>query len=307
MNPESTHGKGAEPSLPVSVTSAESRISGLYDSDVPPLVMAIVNATPDSFFRDSRASGEEAVSRALAHIEAGADIIDIGGESSRPGSEYIPADEEIRRVIPVVEAVRRQSSVLISVDTRKFEVAQAAVSAGADIINDISALRDDPLLGGFIADSGAYVVLMHMQGTPDSMQDNPVYRDVVEDVKEFFTERINSAQAAGIPCEKIILDPGIGFGKAHEHNLRLLRHLDQLAEMGYPLLMGHSRKSFIGRILSGLPANDGIITPPEERLFGSLAVVADGYSKGARIFRVHDVAETVDVLKVLHAVNHKGV
>lgn len=286
--------------------STEDFQEKLYGSDARPLVMGIINATPDSFYPGSRAIGIEALQKALRFISEGADVLDIGGESSRPGSDYVEADEEIERVVPLITRIRRESSIPISVDTRKYEVARAAVEAGANIINDISALRDDPRLGELIAETGIPVVLMHMQGTPRSMQTAPEYHDVVVEVISFLQERIEFAQGFGIACEKIILDPGIGFGKSHLHNLLLLRHLDRISAMGFPILMGHSRKSFIGRILADREGDQENPVAVDKRMFGSLAVVADSYYRGARIFRVHDVAETRDLLDVCHSISRAG-
>lgn len=245
--------------------------------------------------------------RAMACIDEGADVLDIGGESSRPGSDYVGEDEEIARVIPLIEQIRQRSDIAISVDTRKYEVAAAAVEAGANIINDISALRDDARLGPFIAERELPVVLMHMQGTPRNMQMNPTYHDVIQQVIDFLKARIDVALSLGIACERIILDPGIGFGKNFEHNLLLLKHLDQIVALGFPVLMGHSRKGFIGRILAGESADSQQWPPAKQRLFGSLGVVADSYYRGARIFRVHDVQPTRELLEVCVAIDKSAV
>ncbi len=288
--------------------ASEDFLEKLYAPNPRPLVMGIINATPDSFYPGSRATGLAALQKALQYVVEGADILDIGGESSRPGSDYVDAREEIERVVPLIASIRRESQIPISIDTRKRAVAQAAIEAGANIINDISALRDDPGLGELAADTGVPVILMHMQGTPASMQKSPSYHDVVGEVCGFLQERIDYAQSLGIACEKIIVDPGIGFGKGHLHNLMLLRHLPRIVDLGFPVLMGHSRKSFIGRILAGREG-EGEDTQPvdvDQRLFGSLAVVADSYYRGARLFRVHDVLATRQLLEVCRSISTAG-
>ncbi|MCX6093527.1 MAG: dihydropteroate synthase [Candidatus Bipolaricaulota bacterium] len=247
------------------------------------LVVGILNATPDSFFERSRfPSALEAVERALEMEAEGADVIDVGGESSQPGSEPVPADVEAARVVPIIEGIRKRSDVLISVDTVKSAVAGEALGAGATIVNDISALRFDTAMAGIAAAGDAYVVLMHMQGTPTTMQKRPEYKDVVDEVHEFLAERIRAAESAGIPRERVIVDPGIGFGKRLPHNLELLRNVERFTDLGPPVLIGASRKSFLGEIL-GLPA--------EERLEGTLAVHAVAVAHGADLIRVHDVKE----------------
>lgn len=261
-------------------------------------LMGVVNVTPDSFsdgglFLDR----ERAVRRGLELAADGADIIDVGGESTRPGSLPVPEEEELDRVIPVITELRPRTEALISVDTSKAAVAAAAVEAGADIINDVSALRADPNMAGVVAASGAGLVIMHMKGTPRTMQLNPEYKDVLAEVRDFLEVRISAAEAAGIPRERIIVDPGIGFGKNLEHNLDLIARQDRLREVGRPLLMGISRKSFLGRIL-GLP--------PEERLEGTIAVSVLCVLKGADILRVHDVKQVARAVKVAEAVLEVG-
>ena len=247
------------------------------------LLMGILNATPDSFYGPSRApSVENAVERALRMEEEGADVIDVGGESSRPGSAPVPADVEAARVVPILEGIRKRSDILLSVDTVKSVVAAEALTAGATIVNDISALRFDPAMAATVAARGAYVVLMHMQGTPATMQESPQYGDVVGEVRDLLAERVRAAVEAGIPKDRIIIDPGIGFGKRLSHNLALLGHIDRLAELGAPVMIGASRKSFLGEIL-GLPVG--------ERLEGTLAVHAVAVARGADAIRVHDVKE----------------
>jgi dihydropteroate synthase len=260
--------------------------------------MAIVNCTDDSFYAESRSrDSEAALGMALKAAEDGADIIDFGGESTRPGAEYVSAEDELRRVVPVIKAFRRRSSLPVSVDTRKAAVARAALDAGADIINDISALEDDPALGSLCAERQAPVILMHKKGIPLNMQDAPGYKDVTEEVTAYLAAAAKRAQAYGIPAAHIILDPGIGFGKRFEDNLVLLTNLDRLGSLGYPLLIGLSRKTFIGEIT-------GREIP--QRLAGTLAANALCLMAGAAILRVHDTAETADLVKVIHAVLGRG-
>ncbi|MDD4902983.1 MAG: dihydropteroate synthase [Candidatus Bipolaricaulis sp.] len=247
------------------------------------LVVGILNATPDSFFERSRApSPSAAVERALRMVEDGADIIDVGGESSRPGSAPVPEEEETARVIPILEGIRRRTDVLLSVDTTKAAVAAEALRAGASMVNDISALRFDPEMAAVVADREAFVVLMHMQGTPGTMQADPVYEDVVSEVHTFLGKRIVAATSAGVRRDRIVIDPGIGFGKRLAHNLELLRNIERFTDLGPPVLVGASRKSFLGEIL-GLPV--------EERLEGTLAVHAVAVARGADLIRVHDIKE----------------
>jgi len=254
------------------------------------LVMGVLNVTPDSFYDGGRyALPTAAVQQGLQMDADGADIIDIGGESSRPGARPIPVQEEIDRVIPVIEGIKKRSDVLISVDTTKGEVAAEAISAGATMVNDISALRADPEMTTIVAESGASVVLMHMLGTPATMQRSPAYGDVVEEVRSFLAERIRYAEGAGIPRDRIVIDPGIGFGKLLYHNIAILRSLNRFTDLGAPLLIGASRKSFLGEILD---------LPAEERLEGTIAVNAIAIMNGADIIRVHDAKEgrrTADV------------
>ncbi|MBN2659520.1 MAG: dihydropteroate synthase [Spirochaetales bacterium] len=258
-----------------------------------PLIMGIINCTPDSFYEGSRKEAvEDALAAARLMIREGAHILDIGGESSRPGSAYVSSEEELERVIPLIEAIRRESDILISVDTRKAVVARAAVEAGADIINDISALADDPELALFAAEKKLPVILMHMKGTPETMQNDPFYEDALFSVKAALEDAAARAAAAGIGRENIILDPGIGFGKRLEDNLDLLRGIGELKNIGFPVLIGLSRKRFIGDV-TGRDAGD--------RLAGTLAANLYAAMEGADILRVHDVPETVDALKMLKA------
>ena len=267
--------------------------SGAFlDFSGPALIMAIVNCNDDSFYADSRALGEKAVEKALAAEREGASIIDFGAESSRPGSLYISLEEELERLVPVLTAFRKRSSLPVSVDTRKAAVARSALDAGADIINDISALTDDPDMAQVCVSSGAAVVLMHKKGVPLSMQEDPRYDDVACELKNFFLKAAGRARAAGIPGEKIILDPGIGFGKTRENNLEILCRLAEICGTDYPVMAGVSHKQFIGEITG---RNEG------EGLSGTLAANGAAIMNGASIIRVHDVREHVDLVKVLYA------
>jgi dihydropteroate synthase len=256
-----------------------------------PLIMGIINVTPDSFSGDGVAGQlNRAIDQARSFIEAGADILDIGGESSRPGAEPVGVDEELRRVMPVVEALAR-FDVPLSVDTMKPEVINRALACGASMINDINALRSPGALEAAAAGDAA-VCLMHMQGSPKTMQDAPHYDEVVSEVVGFLRQRASAAQAAGIAPERIVIDPGFGFGKTPEHNLALLQRLDQIVALGYPVLVGLSRKSVLGK-LTGRKVT--------ERLPASVTAAVVAVSKGARIVRVHDVAATRDALAVWRA------
>jgi dihydropteroate synthase len=269
---------------------------GPMEFGVRTFVMGILNCTPDSFYdggRHFRIGDAAAAARAM--VEAGADVIDVGGESSRPGSARISAEEEISRAVPVIKEIRKLfPEIRISIDTYKSGVAAAAIEAGAGMINDISALRMDPVLARVAAESGAAVCLMHMLGTPETMQNNPAYAGgAVEEINAFFSERIGAAGEAGIGESQIVLDPGIGFGKTAEHNLDILNRLGEFRLHGRPLLIGASRKSFIGSTL-GLD--------PGERLEGSLAAAVVSVVRGADILRVHDVAETVRAVRLADAI-----
>lgn len=256
------------------------------------LVMGILNVTPDSFSDGgSYADANAAVDCALAMAAEGADIIDIGGESTRPGAEPVPEAEEIRRTVQVIEKIRAHSSVPISIDTMKAAVARCALEAGADIINDVSALSADDRMAVTAAETGAGVVLMHMKGSPRTMQNNPLYTDVVGEVCAYLQERIAAAVEHGISRDRLVADPGIGFGKTTEHNLDLLRGLPQLAECGAPLLVGASRKRFIGELTGK--------ENPHDRLAGSLGTAAWAAMQGAHILRVHDVIQTCDVCRIV--------
>jgi len=256
-------------------------------------LMGVVNVTPDSFSDGGLYLDPEA---AIAHgrelAEEGAEVLDVGGESTRPGAEAVSVEEELRRVVPVVEGLR-ELEARVSVDTSKAPVAAAALDAGAEIVNDVTGLRGDPEMAALCAERGCGVVLMHMLGTPRTMQDNPRYDDVVAEVRAFLTERLEAAVAAGIPEEGIWLDPGIGFGKTLAHNTELLRRLGELRELGRPLVVGTSRKSFIGRL-------DG--SPASERLGGTIASSLLAATNGAEVLRVHDVAAVQQALAVAAAI-----
>lgn len=257
-----------------------------------PIVMGIVNTTPDSFSDGGRClSAQAAISHAFKLADAGADILDVGGESTRPGAGYVPPDEEMRRVLPVVEALV-QRGLVVSVDTRKPEVMRAAIAAGVSMINDVSALQEGGALE-IVSASGAAVCLMHMRGEPRSMQVAPGYDDVVCEVKMFLEARIAAAEAAGFSRERLLVDPGFGFGKTLEHNLALLRGLPQLAGLGVPIMVGMSRKAMLGT-LSGR----GV----DEREFAGVAAHLAAVARGARVVRVHDVAAMRDALVVWNAI-----
>lgn len=265
------------------------------------LVMGILNVTPDSFSDGGQFfTLESAVERARQLIREGADIVDIGGESTRPGAQPVSVEEELRRVIPVIRAIRTESSVPISVDTYKAPVAEAALEAGANIINDISALRFDPQMVKIVARARVPVVLMHMQGDPRTMQQNPVYTDVVREIKEFFIDRIAFAVAHGVKRERILIDPGIGFGKTVAHNIEILRRLGELEELGCPIVIGTSRKSFIGRL--GSTGSEPL--PIDQRLEGTIASNVIAVLNGAQIVRVHDVAPMRRALAIADAVRY---
>jgi dihydropteroate synthase len=262
------------------------------------LVMGIVNVTPDSFadggrYLDPRA----AAAHGLRLAAAGADLLDVGGESTRPGAAYVEEAVELERVLPVVEALAAATDVPLSIDTRKAAVARAALAGGAAVVNDVSAGRDDPDLLGVVAEAKAPLVLMHMRGTPATMQDDPRYDDVVAEVEAFLQERCAAAEAAGVAPEQLAVDPGIGFGKRDEHNYALLEALPRLTRLGHPVLVGTSRKGFIGRALD---------LPTDERLEGTAATVVWAVERGARIVRVHDVAPMVRTVRMTEALMAGG-
>jgi dihydropteroate synthase len=260
-----------------------------------PLIMGILNVTPDSFSDGGRlSSAQAAIEHALKLQEAGADILDVGGESTRPGAAAVPVEEEIRRVLPVIEALAGRGCV-VSVDTMKPEVMRAALDAGAAMVNDVMALRAPGALEA-VAASDAAVCLMHMQGEPQRMQQAPRYVDVVEEVRQFLQDRVAACEAAGIGRERMVIDPGFGFGKTLEHNLALLRHLDRLAELGLPVLAGLSRKSMLGA-LTGRSV--------DEREFAGVAAHLMAVARGAKIVRVHNVAAMRDALAIWNAVEEQ--
>jgi dihydropteroate synthase len=266
-----------------------------------PLVMGIVNVTPDSFSDGGETPDRAtAVARARAMVEAGADILDIGGESTRPGAEDVPVAEEIARTAPVIAELRAAGiATPISIDTRKAAVAAAALGEGADMVNDVAALTHDPELGPLVAEAGVPLCLMHAQGTPQTMQNDPRYADVLIEVHLWLAERMAAAEAHGIQPARLIVDPGLGFGKTLEHNVTLLKGLALMHDLGAPILLGASRKRFIGT-LSG-------VREPGARLAGSLAVALHAAAQGAQILRVHDVAETVQALALWRALTREVV
>ena len=258
-----------------------------------PSVLGVVNVTPDSFSDGGRfLSPDVAVAQARRLLEEGAALVDVGGESTRPGAESVSLDEELRRIVPVLEGLE---GAPLSVDTSKAEVARRALALGAVMVNDVTALRADPELAGVVAEGGSYLCLMHMLGEPRTMQVDPRYDDVVADVCAFLEERLAFAVAAGIPEERICLDPGIGFGKTVEHNLELLARLDELVALGRPVLVGASRKRFLGRLLGDPDALTGPVA-------ASVAVAVLAYERGASLFRVHDVREHVEALAAARSV-----
>jgi dihydropteroate synthase len=263
------------------------------------LVMGVLNVTPDSFSDGGKfAKPGIAIEHALAMELAGADLLDIGGESTRPGSEAPSASQELDRILPVLEGLRGRLKIPVSVDTRRSAVAELAVRAGAEIINDVSGLKGDARIAEIAAKYGVPLILMHMRGEPGTMQRGPFARDVLKDVARGLRESVAKARKAGVAKSQIILDPGIGFGKSHSQNYELLQKLPQLAALGYPLLVGTSRKGFLGVTL----ACDGKPAPPEERIWGTAATVTASILGGAHIVRVHDVAEMVQVARVADCV-----
>ena len=263
-----------------------------------PVLVGVLNVTPDSFSDGGDfLVPEKAASRAAAMLDEGAEIIDVGGESTRPGSDPVPQEEEARRVVPVIRAILAdRPDAVISIDTYRAATAGVALAAGARVVNDVTALRGDPRMADVVAGSGCPVVLMHMLGEPKTMQRDPRYEDVVREVRCFLAARAEHAFAAGVERENIILDPGIGFGKTLEHNLTLLRHLDALVELGFPVLVGASRKRFIGRITG--------VEEARERVFGTVAANVLAYERGATLFRVHDVRANREALAVALAVRY---
>jgi len=253
--------------------------------------MGILNITPDSFSDGGKyLSTSRAIDRAFAMVDHGADIIDIGGESTRPGSDFISKDEELQRIVPVIKEIRNQDSeILISIDTYKSDVAEIAIDLGANIVNDISGLTFDQNMSTFLSGTDIPVIIMHINGKPKTMQSNPIYDDLINDINSFFKKQIIFAQSNGIVRDNIILDPGIGFGKTFNHNLTIINNLKDLCNLGHPIMVGTSRKAFIGDILD---------TPPNERLEGTIASVVASVINGANIVRVHDVKEIKKAIMV---------
>jgi len=265
----------------------------VLDCDERTLVMGVLNVTPDSFSDGGRFfDPEDAVKQALRMVDDGADIVDVGGESTRPGSDPVSVEEERRRVVPIVERLAEELDTPISIDTRKAEVAAAAVEAAATIVNDVTA-GGDPEMFDVVRESGAAIVLMHMKGEPKTMQEAPHYDDVVREVRDYLEERVEAAVAAGIDREAICVDPGLGFAKTTPHSLTLMKHTDALLDLGRPVLVGPSRKSFIGDVLG---------TEVGERAEGTVGAVCYMVGKGAHIVRVHDVRETVRAVRVVDAI-----
>lgn len=270
---------------------------GVADLSRHGLIMGVLNVTPDSFSDGgSYFDPAAALNHARELIADGSDIIDVGGESTRPGSESVSVEEELRRVCPVIRAIRAESDVLISIDTSKALVADEAVKAGADIINDVTGLTGDPAMAEVAARSGAGIVLMHMQGEPRTMQVAPHYEDVVTEVREFLRQRISLALSCGMAAERLAIDPGIGFGKTQEHNLALLRETSRLAELNRPVLIGVSRKSFLGRITGSVAI--------EDRAWPAVAITSFCREAGAHIFRVHEPKPHREALRMTEAILH---
>ncbi len=260
-----------------------------------PVLMGVLNVTPDSFSDGGEFFGvEPAVAQAEKMFDEGAQVIDVGGESTRPGSDPVSPEEELRRVLPVIQAMlSARPDSMVSIDTYRSSIAEAALDAGAGAVNDVTALGD-PRMAGLMAERGCPIILMHMLGEPKNMQQHPHYEDVVRDVRDFLAERAQQALRAGVKLENIILDPGIGFGKTPEHNLKLLKRLDSLVELGFPVLVGVSRKSFLGKITGS--------EDPKSRLFGTVAANVLAYERGASLFRVHDVRANKEALAVAAAI-----
>ncbi len=268
-------------------------------------IMGILNVTPDSFSDGGKYFDlRKAVNRGEEIADQGADIIDIGGESTRPGAEKVPLEEELKRVIPVISELAKKIKIPISIDTYKSEVAKRALAAGAKMVNDISGLSFDPEMANIVRKNKVPVVMMHIKGKPRNMQEHPQYRDVVDEIYNFFVERVNFALDSGIKKENIFLDPGIGFGKTAEHNLNILRRISEFHSLGYPLVLGTSRKSFIGKILETGVDPVKKIYGVEERLEGSLATCVWAIIQGIRILRVHDVKETKRAVKITETILH---
>ncbi len=268
----------------------------MTDSLLPVKIMGILNVTPDSFSDGGQFISEKsAVAQAEAMIAAGADIIDIGGESTRPFAKPVSTDEELARVIPVIKAIRNNHSIAISIDTTKAHVAKKALAAGATIINDISALQKDPAMLAVVQETTVPVIIMHMQGTPETMQTEPCYNNVVAEILEFFRKRLSWLEENGVDTQRFILDPGIGFGKKLEHNISILKHLQKFSELGLPVLLGHSRKRFLGEITG--------ITDVQDRDLPTATISSLALSQDIAMVRVHNVAATRQAMLVAHTIN----
>lgn len=289
-SPDATRGSGTSP-----LCTGTWKVRGrLLQLGPLPWLMGIVNVTPDSFSDGGQFFDvSRAVDQARALIGDGADIIDVGGESTRPGSETVALDEELRRVVPVIERLAAESPVLISIDTTKAEVARQALAAGAAIVNDISGLRFDPAMPAVCAEWQAGVVAMHIQGTPQTMQLNPHYDDVLGEIAAYFHERLQMLESQGIPRECVVLDPGVGFGKSVEHNVAILSHVQRFRDTGRPVCIGHSRKRFLKKLLG---------RPVDERVFATVGISVALAAQGTEIIRVHDVAATRDAILAWNAV-----
>jgi len=266
--------------------------------DTRTLVMGVLNVTPDSFYDGGRYHAlDDAIAQALRMAREGADIIDIGGESTKPYSDPLPLDEELARVIPVIKRLSKEIDLPISIDTYKSEVALRALEAGAAMVNDISAMRFDPAIGNVAAEAGVPIVLMHMKGTPQNMQINPTYEDLLGEIMEFLRGAAEMAVSIGIKRDLIIIDPGIGFGKSFDDNLVILRDLGRFSSLGYPILMGTSNKSFIGRVLG---------VPVESRETGTMATIAAAVMNGAHIIRAHNVSAAKETVTIIDAIKASG-
>lgn len=294
---------GRARAIGLAVAAALAHYQATRTQRQPTLVMGILNVTPDSFSDGGRfAEPAAAIARAEVMAAEGADVIDIGGESTRPGAEEVPVEEELRRVLPVVEALAERAGLRLSIDTRKAAVARACLAAGAWMINDVSAGTHDPAMLGTVAQAGAQIALMHMRGTPATMQQRPEYDDVVADTGRYLRERCAAAVEAGIPPENLWIDPGFGFGKTVEHNLAIVRRLREYTSIGPPVLLGPSRKSTLGHVLEATLGP----TPPGERLEATAAAVTAAILRGARMVRVHDVREMVRVARMADALRDAG-
>ncbi len=266
------------------------------------LIMGVLNVTPDSFFDGGMyVDTDEACRRAFAMAEQGADIIDIGGESTRPGAGEVDPDIQIERTVPVIKRIATELDIPVSIDTRDSNVAMAALENGASFVNDVSGLRHDKSMAKVVAKAGVPVAVMHMRGTPETMQRDVSYKDLMKEIQDQLRESIRHGREAGINGDRIIIDPGIGFGKTGEHNLQIIKYLHELKSLGRPILVGVSRKSFVGHVLAGVEPKSGSV-PTEERLFGTASATALAIANGASMIRVHDVREMSDVAKVAYAI-----